>query len=616
MKKILFALMLTFMSSLAAWADVTVTASVSGGTNVETGTRFQVEYKINSSCEAFECDMASSGLRVVSGPFSSTYMQRSVDSSGKVVATNQTTYSYVLIAEKEGTYTLPAGHARVQGKQYASNTLTITALPEDPTRKQQQQSSSGGRRQNQANGSSSSIGKDDIMLAMELNKTSVYEGEALIATLKLYFRNQNVASVNDAKFPDMEGFTAQEIDLGDNVQATTEQFNGGTYRAYPIRQWLLFPQHSGEIKIKQGSITAIAQVYTGRRSFWDDPFNVYQNVQVPVTSPERTVTVKTLPSGKPASYMNAVGEFSIKSELTSDQVRANDAVIYRITIEGTGNLKYVREPLPDFPADFEVYDPKTDLQSRTGRNGVSGRKVIEYTIIPRFAGDFRIPAVDFSYFSTAKGSYQTISSEEFVLHVEKGANDSGSGSVGSTDYSGSTQERIKVLGSDIRYIHPLGEGSLKAGSEPLFGTLAYWLWFVLPLLAFVTVAIIYRRELKLRADIAGQRTRKANKVAVRRLKDAAVALKAKQESQFYESVHKAMLGYVSDKLNIQLSDLTGTSIREELAKRGAEAATIDSCSDLLQTCEFARYAPSSDAQAMDKLYAQAAQTIDQLERQL
>lgn len=616
MKRTVFAIILVFLTCIRALADVSVVASVSGGTTVEAGTRFQVEYKVDASCDGFECDMSESGLRLISGPFSSSFMQRSFDSSGKLTTTNQTTYSYVLIAEKEGSYTLPVGYAKVGGKQYASNALTITALPEDPTRKQQQQSSGSNRRQQQSGSKSSSIGKDDIMLGIDLSKSSVYEGEALVATMKLYFRNQNVASVNDARFPDMEGFTAQEIDLGDNVQATTEQYNGGTYRAYPIRQWLLFPQHSGEIKIKPGSLTAIAQVYTGRRSFWDDPFNVYQNVQVPVTSAERTVTVKILPAGKPASYMNAVGEFSVKSELTSDHVKANDAIIYRVTIEGTGNLKYVREPMPEFPADFEVYDPKIDMNSRTTRNGVTGKKVIEYTIIPRFAGEFKIPSLAFSYFNTRTGSYQTLNTDEFMLTVEKGVGDATSGSSGSTDYSGSTQERIKVLGSDIRYIHPIDADDLEADEEPFFGSLLYWLWFVIPSLVFAVVAIIYRRELKQRADLAGQRTRKANKVATRRLKDAAVALKAKQESAFYESVHKAMLGYVADKLSIPLSELTGESIREQLSVRKVDEATISACSDVLQTCEYARYAPSSDDQAMDKLYDRAAQTIDQLERQL
>ncbi|MBQ0056392.1 MAG: protein BatD [Bacteroidales bacterium] len=609
MKKFLLAILVAFLSLASAWAEVSFVASVKGGSTVEAGKRIQVEFEINDKCDNFECDPSASGLRLVSGPFPSTYMQRSIDSSGKMTTSNTTTYTYVLVAEKEGSYTIPAAKAKVGGKLYTSNELTVKAIAAS------QNNQSSGDKRNGGSQSSTGIGKDDIMLGIDVNKTTVYEGEALVATMKLYFRNQNVASVNDVKFPDMEGFTVQEIDLGDNVQAVTEQFNGGVYRAYPVRQWMLFPQHSGEIRIKPGSLTAIAQVYTGRRSFWDDPFNVYSNVQVPVSSAERVINVKTLPSGKPASYMNAVGEFSIKGELTSSSIKANDAVIYRITIEGTGNLKYVREPQPEFPADFEVYDPKTDLNTRVTKNGISGRKVIEYTIIPRFAGDFKIPAVEFGFFNPRTGSYQVARTDEFMLNVEKGAGDA-SASSGSTDYTGSTQERIKVLGSDIRYIHVIAPDSLRADSRPFFGTLAYWLWIVLPLLVLIVVFIVYRRELKLRADETGQRTRKANKVATRRLKAAAAALKAKQESAFYESVHKAMMGYVSDKLSIQLSELTTDSIRQQLASRGVDAQVIDGCADVLQTCEFARYAPSADGSAMDKLYEKAEQIIGQLEKAL
>lgn len=611
MKRILSVTYMCLMAVLA-WADVSFEARVQGGNTVEAGSRFQVEFELGASCDDFSCNIGGSGLRVVSGPFSSTYMSRSIV-NGKSTVSNTTTYTYVVIADKEGDYTIPAAQATVGGKSYTSNSLTIKALPADPTH-QQSQSQGSNRRQNSGS-NTNAIGKDDILLAIDLSKTNVHEGEALVATMKLYFRNNSIASVEEIKIPDMEGFTVQDMDLGENVQSTTEQYKGGTYRAYPIRRWLLFPQRSGEITIKPSSLSAIVQVYTGRRSFWDDPFNSYQNVKVPISSPERVVSVKGLPSGKPASYMNAVGEFGIKAELTSKQVKANDAVIYRLIIEGTGNLKYVREPQPEFPADFEVYDPKSDLQSRVTSSGLMGRKVIEYTIIPRFGGTFTIPAVDFSYFNTKTGRYETLHTEAFTLEVEKSANE-GNAANNSVDFSGTNQERIKVLGSDIRYIHKIDADSLEADNRPLFGTLGYWLWFLIPSLAFAVLLFVYRRELKLRADTVGQRTRKANKVATKRLKAAAVALSQKKETEFYESVHKAMMGYVADKLTIPMSELTGDSIREELAKRKVDDETIQRCADVLSTCEFARYAPSTDAQAMDKLYEEASCTIDSLEKVL
>ncbi|MBR0036671.1 MAG: protein BatD [Bacteroidales bacterium] len=612
MKQIFSVIVTLLFTTGAILAQVTFKASVQGGGNtVEAGTRFQLEYELSATCDNFECDLSNCGVRAISGPFSSTYMSRSI-SGGKSVVSNTTTYTYVMVADKEGTYTIPAAKAVSGGKTYTSNTIELKVLAADPSKKQAQ---SGNRQNRNSASSAGTIGKDDIVLSMDLSKTTVYEGEALVATMKLYFRNQNISTLSDVKFPDLEGFTAQEMDLGD-VQATTEEFRGSVYRAYPVRQWLLFPQHAGDISIKPGSVTAIVQVYTGRHSFWDDPFSTYQNVQVPVTGKERTVRVKPMPAGKPASYMNAIGDFSIKSELTSDHVKANDAVIYRITVEGTGNLKYVREPQPEFPADFEVYDPKTDLKSRTGRNGISGKKIIEYTIIPRFAGTFTIPPVEFGYFDTKAGAYKTAQTQAFTLEVEKGAGDASGNGSGSIDFSGSNQERIKVLGSDIRYLHNIDTDQLQPEKAPMFGTDSYWLWFLVPTTLLGFALYYYRRNLKLRADIVGQRTRKANKVATKRLKSAAAALKQQDKAAFYESVHKAMLGYVADKLNIQLSDLTGDSIQEELLKRKVDQEIVDQCKQVIETCEFARYAPSTDAQAMDKLYDEAARTIDRLEKAL
>lgn len=615
--KRLFSIILSCLATLTAWAQVTFTANVAGGNTVEAGTRIQVEYKINAQPDNFDCKVESSGLRLLSGPFSSTYMTTSFV-NGKVSAEQSTTYTYVLMAEKEGSYTLPAATAIVGGKSYSSNSLAITAVPADPSRAKsaQQGSSSGTRQRSQA---SSAINKDDILLGVDLTKTTVFEGEALVATMKLYFRNQNVANVSDVKFPDLEGFTVQEIDLSQERGATVEQYKGGTYRAYPIRQWLLFPQRPGDITIKPGSLTAIVQVATARRSsFWDvfdDPFGSVQNVQVPVKSPERTVHVERLPSNKPASYMNAVGEFVIKSELTTNKLKANDAAIYRITINGTGNLKYIREPKPEFPADFEVFDPKTDLQSSVTNLGMKGKRVIEYTIIPRFGGKFTIPPVEFTFFSTNLHKYVTIKTDAQTIEVESDGSESAT-TTGKVDFSGTTQERIKVLGSDIRYLHPLDASQLRSDEAPLYGTWLYWLWFILPSAVFIALLYIYRRNVKLRADVVRQRTRKANKVATRRLKSAAGALAMKQENEFYEQLHKAMMGYVADKLNIPLSELTGDSIREELAKREVDDETIRRCSEVISTCEFARYAPSADDQAMDKLYHEASAVIGLLEKVL
>jgi len=612
LKRLVSIVFLSVLAATLSWAQ-SFKASVSGGNTVEVGQVFKVEFEASGNdCSGFRCDLNSDGYDRLYGPSTSQFMQ-SNSINGKVTVTRSCTYTYTLKALKEGTYTIPAATVTIDGKNYSSKEISLKVIPADPNR---QQSQSSARRGSSSDSRSTSINKDDILLGVDLSKTTVYEGEALMATLKLYSRNHDISDLSDAKWPEMNGFSMDEVELKDQ-QASLEQYHGGNYRAYPLRQWLLFPQRSGEIPISSASMNAIARVYTVGRGFFGETIGTYQNVQVPLTSPERKVKVLPLPAGKPASYMNAVGDFSIKGELTSDHVKANDAIIYRITIEGTGNLKYVRDPQPEFPADFEVYDPKSEIKSRFTSSGISGKKTIEYTIIPRFGGSFQIPAVEFSYFNPKSAQYKTLSTESFTLEVEKGANEGAvGGKGGTTDYSGTTQERIKVLGSDIRYIHPIDASSLKADAKPLFATLLYWMLLLVPAFVLLVLTIIYRRQLKLNADVEGQRTRKANKVAGRRLRAAADALKAKKEIEFYEAVHKAMMGYVADKMNIKLSDLTTDSIKEQLLARKVNDELVKQCVDVLQTCEFARYAPSADSQVMDKLYAEAAKTIDQLEKVL
>lgn len=615
MKRYLSLLLLVLCSVCSLWAETTFTAKVQGGNTVEVGSQIRVEFVLNAEGDKFSCDIAASGLTRLAGPSPSFYSSQQII-NGHVTSSVTNTYTYILRADAEGTYTIPAATAVCEGKTYTSNTLTIKAIPADPSRAQNA-STGGQQQQRQQQQASSGIGKDDVLLVLDLSKTSVYEGEPLTATLKLYFRNQDVSSLNDAKFPDFEGFSSQDIDLGNNVQATLEQFRGQNYRMYPVHQWLLFPLHSGEISIKPASLSAIIQVYRARRSFWDDPFSSYQNVAQALSTLERTVTVKPLPAGKPASYMNAVGDFSIKSELTADSVRANDAVIYRLTIEGTGNLRNVRDPQPEFHPDFEVYDPKSDISSRTGKNGISGKKVIEYTFIPRFGGTFQIPAVEFSYFDPKTGQYSTLHTESHTLRVA-GTSDNAGGSATSEsrNYTVPIQEAVRNLDSDIRYIHEIPASSLESQKDPLFGSLLYCLLLLLPLLILIVFVILNRRQIRKNADVVGQRNRKANKVATRRLKEASAALRKRDETLFYESVHKAMLGYVSDKLNIPQSELTSDSINEAFASRNIDANIVKDFNDVLQQCEFARYAPSADSQAMDSLYQRAAETIGQLDKKL
>lgn len=600
-----------------------VTFRVKAPSAVAVGDQFLVEYSVNATGNNFRCNIEDSGLRVLTGPAAGTRTSYSSINGGQMSRSVSTSFTYYLMAEKEGSFTVPAATVSVDGKSYTSNTVTIKVLPADePASGGNQQGSRNGASGTGGNGqggrsSNTSISKEDVQLDIEFSKTKAYEGEAILATLKLYSKNHRVVEIADAKLPDFEGFMVQDIDLPQQ-QANLERYKGANYQTHVLKQYLLFPQRAGKIEIPSVSVTAVAQIVVTRRGgvfFFDMPMDYTQNVEVPVTSAPHTITVEPLPAGKPAAYMGGVGNFNIKAHLSTDHIKANEVLTYKLEIEGTGNVKYVREPEPVFPADFEIYDPKVDVSVKTTSKGMSGRKVIEYTVIPRYAGTFEIPAVEFGYFDPKAGQYRTATSQAFTLTVEKGAD--GSGAAGSNsniaDFSGTSQERIKHLGNDIRYIHPLSAGDLKQDSVPLYAASLYWLFFLIPLVAFIIIAIIYRRQLKLNADLDLKRTKKANKLAVKRLREASVALKSQDEGRFYEAVHKAMLGYVSDKLSIPVSELSHENVEQQLIGHGASADLAAQFVEILSTCEFARYAPTHSTRTMDELYVRSGKMLESLE---
>ena len=609
MKRTLLILVSIF-AVISAYAEITVKASAPSA--VAVGQQFRVEYSVNDKATEIRVDIEGKGFDVLYGPASGSMSSTQII-NGNVTRSITTTFTYTLMATTEGTFSIPAATVKVNGDSHTSNSLTIKVLPAD---QQDASSSSSNTRKNQ-NGEREKVNVDDVHLDLSLSKTDVYEGEAVVATLKLYFRNTPIHSLADAKLPDFDGFTVQEMDLG-NPEASLERYKGANYQMYPIKQWLLFPSRNGDIVIPKAYVQAVAQVVTRRSTggWFDFPMDYTSNVEVPLYSAQRTIKVKPLPASKPVGYSNGVGDFSVKTEMTSNQVKANDALIYRIVIEGTGNLKYINNPEPEFPSDFEVYDPKEDYNARTTSMGLNGKKVIEYTVIPRHAGTFTIPGFDFSYFDTKTSKFKTITTEAYTIEVEKGVGEQSETSGNVSNFANTNQERLKVLGNDIRYIHKLDSGDITKNQEPFHGTLVYWLFYIVPILIFIVLSVIYRKQMKLNANADLRRTKKANKIANRRLKEAAVALKERNQNAFYESLHKAMFGYVGDKLNIKLSELTTTNVKQQLENAGVSGAVIQEYNDIVSTCEFARYAPASDDQAMDSLYKKASDCINSLESQI
>ena len=347
------------------------------------------------------------------------------------------------------------------------------------------------------------------------------------------------------------------------------------------------------------------------QSIFDNFFDSYQDVKKEVTTSPVTINVKPLPSGRPASFNGAVGNFTMKSSINSTNVKANDAVTVSVSFTGNGNIRLLKNPEVVFPNDFETYDPKIDENIRTTAQGTSGTKTFEFMAIPRYAGDFTIPAIQFSYFDPKAGVYKSLSSEPYNLHVERGVG--GEGATPSVVSNYSNQESLKYLGQDIRYIKMISKPHFVLNNDIFFASFTYLLVYLIITVLFVAFFIIYRKQVRENANIALVRTRKANKIAVRRLKTAEKLLKENNKEAFYEEVLRALWGYLSDKLNIPQAHLTKENVETELSKYGVGEELSSEFIEILHTCEFARYAPVQSSEAMDTLFKQTVDAIGKME---
>lgn len=602
MKRLISTFTGLFIILAVAFADE-ISFVASAPNAVVVGQQFKLSYKVNRG-NAKELHIPSiDGFTILMGPSRSSSSSYS-NYNGQVTSTVSLTYTYILKAEKEGTFTLPAATTEVEGKQVKSNSVEIKVLPQD-----KQQAGSQTSAQSGGSGSSAEIGKNDLFMTAILNKTKIFEQEAVLLTYKVYSA-VNLTSLN-GKMPTLKEFHIQEIDLPQQKEWQLEHYNGRNYRALTWRQYLLFPQQSGEIEIPSVAFEGIVaqQVRTSM-----DPFDMFFNggsqyveVKKTLNTPALKLKVENLPSGKPEGFSGGVGEFNIKSSLSASEVKANEAVTMRITISGVGNMKLLKTPEVNFPADFEVYDPKVDNNFSVKSNGLSGNKIIEYLVIPRHAGTFTIPSVKFSYFDVKQQQYKILETEPYTLTVAKGK---GSDSQVATGYV--SKEDLKLLGKDIRFIKN-GDTSYFSKENTFFASTAYMLCYLIPLILCIAYIVIYRKKMTENANLTKMRTKKASKVAVKRLKVAKQMMAEKKSNEFYDEILKTLWGYVSDKLSIPVSKLSKDNIEVRLTERGVEEPLIKDFETVLSEAEFARYAPGNPGETMDKVYSMAMNVITKLE---
>ena len=569
------------------------------------GETFRLSYTINThNAKSFRVGNITD-FDILSGPNRSSSSSTSII-NGVRTSSHTLTFTCILRPKKEGTFTIPAATITAEGKQLTSKELTVKVWPPDQQTAQQSASQSTGAATSQSGKSSD----EDLFIVATVNKKKVYEQEAILLTYKIY-TTVNLTNVS-GKMPDLKGFHSQEVEMPKgNREFQLEHYNGRNYRTIVWSQYVLFPQQSGQLEIPsitfEGTVAQRVQNYDPFEAFFNGGSS-FVNVQKPIRTPKLTIDVSPLPSGRPASYYGGVGDFSISSSISTTELQENEAVTLKLIISGTGNMKLIKTPEVKFPADFEIYDPKVDNKFCLKAGGLSGNKVIEYLAIPRHGGTYTIPSVEFSYFDVKSGSYKTLSTPEYTLNVAKGSNStSGSAPVGYV-----SKEELRLLGQDIRYIN-LKDTHYRPRGHFFFGSLVYWLWYIIPLLAFAAVLIIYRKQAVENANIAKTRTKKANKVATRRLKMAKKKMEEKDKSGFYDEVLKAMWGYLSDKLSMPVSELSKDNIAAKLSECQVPSELIDECSNIIAECEFARYAPTLSGYADDKVYDKVATLMNKLE---
>jgi hypothetical protein len=586
-------------------ADVTFRASAPEA--VVAGEQFRLAYTLNAEAKDFRLQGSMPDFDVLMGPSQSTSYSTQIV-NGKMSTQMSVTFTYVLVAKKEGAFPLPAATAKVDNATYTSNTVSVRVLPPDK--------SDNAAANSEAARGSSGLSKDDVFMRLIPSKQEVYEQEGFSVTLKLYRRNYSVSGLPVADFPDFEGFLAQEVELPKEKSWVLENYNGRNYQVVTLKQSILFPQRAGKLTIEGGKFEAVVRIPTQHRarSFFDDFFDSYRDVNFALTPPPVTIQVKPLPAGKPEAFSGGVGIFAMESSISASEVKANEAVTITLKISGNGNLRLVKNPEVKFPNDFDIFDPKVSQDIHTTAAGVRGVKTIEYTAIPRFGGEFDIPPVVFAYFDPKTGSYKSLMTESFHLSVKLGEGGTVAEGVPVMTNFGN-KENVKVLGQDIRYLKVKGIRFAPAGSF-LFGSTRYYLFHVLPVLLFAAFFFYYRKLMKDNANVALLRNRRANKTAMKRMKKAEELLQKGEQEPFYEEVLHALWGYLGDKLGIPQANLIRELVRDELSDRGVEEDLIDSFLLLLDTCEFARYAPSADAHMMDNIYVEALEAVERMENTL
>lgn len=594
MKKAYILLLFVMVCVLTVNAQV---ISVSAPSKVSAGENFRLSFTINTDdVDDFMAGSIPSGLEVIAGPYTSQQSSYQIV-NGHTSRSSSITFTYTLYADKPGTYTVSGAKARVGGKTIASHHVIIkvgagsrhgNGAPQMHEDAEPRMSSSG------------KISANDLFVKVSASKRRVCEQEPVLLTYKVYTL-VDLTSL-DGKMPDLKGFHTQEVPLPQQKSFHLEKVNGKNYRCVTWSQYVMFPQMTGKLSIP--SITFKGIVVQRNNSV--DPFEAFFNggsgyveVKRNIVAPGIDIQVDPLPK-RPVDFSGGVGHFTISAQLNHKTVKEGEPLTLRVVVGGIGNLKLIKQPVVDFPKDFDRYDPKVSDKTKLTANGIEGNMIYDYLVVPRNRGDYTIPAVSLTYYDTSTNSYKTIKTQPLQVKIEKG------------DGNKTTVDDFSDQPKDIKPIKTSDEDVVGVYTS-FVGSGSYWLWLVLPFVVFVAVLVVFRKRALDSANIVASKQKRATKVATKRLKTAYRLMKAGRSGEFYDEVLRALWGYVGDRMNMPVESLSRENVVEAFEARNVQKETTEKFVHALDECEFERYSPGDPAGNMNKTYESAMIAIMDIE---
>ncbi len=590
----IFSFLIMLIGISAHAADVSFTVKTPG--RVFEGDKFPVTFRLTNADGSDLKVSQINGCTLLFGPSTSTSQSYQVV-NGKASSTSAVEYTYYYRADKAGNFTIPAASILADGKRMSTKAVSFTVheradrdkpASQRPVDVDDVDTQAAGRR----------VNSDDVFVRIILSKSSAYEQEAIGCTIKLYTK-YSISSFMPTKQPAFDGFLIQEVDVQPSLNEV-EPYNGQNYMTAVLKRCIIFPQKSGKLTINSGNYDISVIQYDNVNM---GMFQVRQpkETKIKVSSNTGSIDIKPLPQPQPDGFTGAVGDFKIDSRLVGNSFRTNDPATLIYTISGTGNIKYVKEPVIDFPSEFEQYTPKSDIQTTVRGNDVTGTMTVEYTFVPQSVGDFTIGSDKFVYFNPQTRDYVTLTTPSYPIKVAKGV---------STPVS-TEQHDVSNKNSDIRHIY-LGDKNPRKEHTLVVLTTYYWLLYALLLIAAIAVITLNRRHARMSADVAGQKLAKASKVARKRLRKASEFMKSGDSDKFYEEMLRALWGYLSDKLSMPVSQLSRQNIVTTLADKGYPENITKELVSVLDECEMARYTPDSSTQ-VDRVYKLGVDAINNIE---